>query len=53
MVALGFVDSRVKFDQDIARFYRLSVADMDGPDHPDFEGLNDLGSFRWNDLAWC
>ena len=45
MVALGFINSGIQFDQDIPRFYRLSVANMDGPDHPDFEGLNDLGAF--------
>ena len=52
MVAFGFVDPGIKLDQNVARFHRLSVTNMDGPDHPDFEGLDDLGAFRRNDLAW-
>ena len=45
MVALGFINSGIQFDQDVPRFYRLSVANMDGPDHPDFERLNDFCAF--------
>ncbi|MGY4286413.1 hypothetical protein ACVWXO_005633 [Bradyrhizobium sp. LM2.7] len=45
VVALGFINSGIQLDQNVSRFDRLPVANMNGPNHPNFEGLDDLSAF--------
>jgi len=47
---LGAADRGIKLDQDLALPDVLPVADVDAPDDPSVEGLDDLGMVARNQL---
>ena len=51
VVAVGYVDGGVEFDQGIARLDLLPVLDVDCANDTGLERLNDLGSATRDDLA--